>query len=369
MLKLNFIRKLLWKLQLPENVLSIKAQLKNDARASLQEERYLPKENQQLLQRLRFKTAQLNVNNITRTKAYLDFYIVHPEIHWAFLGHMVSRNGGWNMTDLKGEFLTRLMNEKSKQDFFSFLERGNWLIFQDAYPQFLLYEESLRQSRNLFYLLPYLNVSHFMEVIWNQFWAEKDAHLLAIALIINEQSYLESRIVQNSLYQKRVFQTFEFVLQDFLSFNQILFPFTGHGYTTKKASLTGLTLHHFGSLHERIMLGKDLYRLLFHEEELLEKVFSWATTHPHTGSRKDYWPDVFNDVHEGVPGLAFTRRLKSCQIRKGAHRLYSPRLEYAWENVIHTSSESGDWFEDWRVVHYFRGRQRSDKWKNYGGIL
>ena len=99
-------------------------------------------------------------------------------------------------------------------------------------------------------------------------------HLLAIALIINEQSYLESRVVQNSHYQKKVFQTFEFVLQDFLSFNQILFPFTGHGYTTKKASLTGLTLHHFGSLHERIMLGKDLYRLLFHEAELLEKVFA-----------------------------------------------------------------------------------------------
>ncbi len=118
-----------------------------------------PWEDQQLLQMIRLKTKQLNVNNVTRTKAYLDFYIFRPEIHWAFLGHMVSRNGGWNMTDLKGEFLSRLMNEQSKQDFFSFLERGNWLIFQDAYPQFLLYEESLFQSRNLFYLLPYLNVS------------------------------------------------------------------------------------------------------------------------------------------------------------------------------------------------------------------
>ena len=82
------------------------------------------------------------------------------------------------------------------------------------------------------------------------------------------------------------------------------------------------------------MLGKDLYRLLFHEADLLEKVYRWATTHPHTGSRKDYWPDVFNDVHDGVPGLALLRRLKSCQLRKGALRLYSPRLEYAWENVI-----------------------------------
>ena len=193
-----------------------------------------PWEDQQLLQMIRLKTKQLNVNNVTRTKAYLDFYIFRPEIHWAFLGHMVSRNGGWNMTDLKGEFLSRLMNEQSKQDFFSFLERGNWLIFQDAYPQFLLYEESLFQSRNLFYLLPYLNVSTFMEVIWNHFWEERDSYMLAIALIINEQSYLENRIVQNPLYKKKVFQTFEFVLQDLLSFNQILFPFTDNGNHDRK---------------------------------------------------------------------------------------------------------------------------------------
>ena len=243
----------------------IKADLKNYEPASILEEQHLSWGDQQLLQTIRLKTKQLNVNNITRTKAYLDFYIFRPEIHWAFLGHMVSRNGGWNMTDLKGEFLSRLMDEQSKQDFFSFLERGNWLIFQDAYPQFLLYEESLFQSRNLFYLLPYLNVSTFMEVIWNHFWEERDSYLLAIALIINEQSYLENRIVQNPLYKKKVFQTFEFVLQDLLSFNQILFPFTDNGNQTEKASLTGLTLHHFGSLHERIMLGKDLYRLLFHE--------------------------------------------------------------------------------------------------------
>ncbi len=226
---LNLLRKMGGKQQLPESLLLIKADLKNYETVSIVEEQQLSWGDQQLLQMIRLKTKQLNVNNVTRTKAYLDFYIFRPEIHWAFLGHMVSRNGGWNMTDLKGEFLSRLMNEQSKQDFFSFLERGNWLIFQDAYPQFLLYEESLFQSRNLFYLLPYLNVSTFMEVIWNHFWEERDSYTLAIALIINEQSYLENRIVQNSLYKKKVFQTFEFVLQDLLSFNQILFPFTDNG--------------------------------------------------------------------------------------------------------------------------------------------
>jgi len=348
----NLIKKIGGKQRLPESLLLIKADLKNYEFVSTREEQHLSWGDQQLLQMIRLKTKQLNVNNVTRTKAYLDFYIFRPEIHWAFLGHMVSRNGGWNMTDLKGEYLSRLMNEQSRLDFHSFLERGNWLIFQDVYPQFLLYEESLFQSRNLFYLLPYLNVSAFMEVIWNHFWEESDSYSLAIALIINEQNYLENRIVRNSFYKRKVFQTFEFVLQDLLSFNQILFPYTDSGDPKEKSFLTGLTLHQFGSLHERIMLGKDLYRLLFHEADLLEKVYRWATTHPHTGSRKDYWPDVFNDVVEGVPGLAFTRRLKSCTLRKGAPRLYSPRLEYVWGNVPHHEAETGDWFEHWRVVDY-----------------
>ena len=348
----TILRKIGGKRRLPENLLSIKKDLMNDDRVSIQEEQNLSNEDQLLLQSIRLKTERLNVNNITRTKAYLDFYTIHPEIHWAFLGHMVSRNGGWNMTDLNGEFLSRLMHQQTKQDFFSFLERGNWLIFQDAYPQFLLYEESKSQNRNLFYLLPYLEVSRFMEVIWNHFWRDRDCYMLAIALVINEQNYLESRIVQNPLYRKKVIQTLEFMLQDFLSFNHILFPYNEFGKQGGKAALVGLTLHYFGSLHERIILGKRLYQLLFQDRELLEDVHRWATAHPHTGSRKDYWPDVFNDVNEGVPGAPMTKRLKSCLLRKGALRLFSPRLEYAWHTVNHAAAESGEWYEHWYMIEY-----------------
>ena len=349
---LNFFRELVGKSHLPKQLLSIKDGLRNYNHASRQVEQDLSSKDQQLLQLIRIKTKQLNVNNVTRTKAYLDFYQSHPEIHWAFLGHMVSRNGGWNMTDLRGEFLSVLMNEQTKEDFFAFLERGNWLIFQDAYPQFLVFEESLRQNRNLFYLLPYFNVSIFMEVLWNHFWEDHDANLLTVALIINEQSYLEKRIVHNPVYEKKVLQTFEFVLQDLLAFNQILFPYIENGHSTEKAALTGLTLHHFGSLHERIMLGKRLYFLLYHDGRLFEKIYRWAITHPHTGSRKDFWPDIFNDIYEGIPGRAFTRRLQSCQLRSGSTRLYSPRLENAWKNVSHSQAEEGDWFEHWRIIEY-----------------
>ena len=32
--------------------------------------------------------------------------------------------------------------------------------------------------------------------------------------------------------------------------------------------------------------------------------------------------------------------------------MYSPRLEYAWENVTHPAAEPGDWFEHWRIIDY-----------------
>ncbi len=298
-----------------------------------------------LLDRIRQTTQEHNLNNITRTKAYLDFYLHYPEIHWAFLGHMVSRNGGWNMTDLKGEFLTRLMAKRDRHLFFMFLERGNWLIFQDVYPQFLVYEESLRQKKPLFKLFSHLNISTFMETIWNQFWRTQDTYILAMALVINEQSYLEKRVVQNPQYQKDVLNKFEFMLQDWLSFNHILFPYG-------KGNLAGQTLHQFESVNERILLGKRLYTILFKNKEIHTQAIDWAKHHPHTGSRKDYWSNVFNSVNEGTPGFPYQLRLKSCQLRTGARKLYSPTLENAWKNVSHDEAEKGDWFTDFSVVDY-----------------
>jgi hypothetical protein len=323
---------------------SIKDELKKKSKTPLAASHHLTLGDRKLLEKISRMTAEHNLNNITRTKAYLDFYLRYPEVEWAFLGHMVSRNGGYNMTDLKGDFLTRLLSKKERNSFFSFLERGNWLIFQDVYPQFLLYEESLRQNKPLFYLLSYLNVSTFMETIWNHFWRNHDTYILCIALIINEQSYLEKRVVQNPVYQKEVLNKFEFFLQDFLSFNHILFP-----YGTGK--LKGQTLHQFESLHERILLGKRLYAVLF-DKGFLQQAVDWAKGQPHTGSRKDYWPHIFNQIKEGFPGFPFPLRLKNCQLRKGAGRIYSPKLENAWKNVSHPEAEKGDWFDDVSVVEY-----------------
>lgn len=301
-----------------------------------------------VIKRIRTRTCELNKNNLTRTKAYLEFYKRHPDIHWAFLGHMVSRNGGWNMTDLKGSLLTKLLTEEEASDFFVFLERGNWLIFQDAYPQFLLYEESLRKRENLFYLLPHLGVSIFMLSVWNHFWTYRDPYILTVSLIINEQSYLESRVIQNPRFKKSVLETLEFRLQDYLAMNHVLFPYEDNG----KVKLSGLTLRRFGSLHERILFGKRLYRLLFNDKVRLNQTLLWADKTVHSGSRKDYWPHLFNDIEEASPRFLVKPRIKSCRIKPGHPRLYSPQLLYAWKNVCHEKAESGDWFNKWQVIYY-----------------
>ena len=334
-------------LSLSQSLIKLKKELKKKEKKSIPK-RELTLEEITLVQQIQDQTKDLNKNNVTRTKAYLEFYNRHPEIHWAFLGHMVSRNGGWNMTDLKGGLLTDLLTQKERVSFFAFLERGNWLIFQDAFPQFLIYEESMKRGQNLFYLLPYFHVSMFMETLWNQFWEEQDSYVLTVALIINEQSYLESRVLQNPSFKKEVFSKLEFKLQDLLSMNHILFPYFKNG----KIQLAGETLHHFESLHERILLGKRLYAILFSDQHRLKMTEIWAKSHPHSGSRKDYWPHIFNDINEGVPGKALKPRIRSCKIVPGSLRIYSPKLAFAWKNREHKQAEIVDWFQNWNVVKY-----------------
>ncbi|MEH6945271.1 DUF2515 family protein [Bacillus sp. JJ722] len=335
------------KITLPIPLVKIKKELKKNSKNNYEKHRITEKE-KLLIHQIKMQTKNLNVNNVTRTKAYLAFYQRHPEIHWAFLGHMVSRNGGWNMTDLKGSLLSRLLTMKESTSFFTFLERGNWLIFQDAYPQFLLYEESLKNRQNLFHLLPYFHVSIFMNTIWSHFFLNPDPYILTVALIINEQSYLELRVIDNPAFKKTIFNTLEFKLQDLLSMNQILFPYIEKG----KLKLIGETLHHFESLHKRILLGKRLYSILFNEPNRLKMLEQWAYAIPHTGSRKDYWPHIFNDVDESVPWKELKPRLKSCRLTSPATRFYSPKLEFAWKNHEHANPEVMDWYKDWQVIYY-----------------
>ncbi|WP_240689090.1 DUF2515 family protein [Ammoniphilus sp. YIM 78166] len=305
-----------------------------------------------ILDDIRKHTSTFNRNNLTRTKAYLDYYLRNPQIHWSFLAHMVSRNAGWSMTDLKGEWLPRILREDEAETFFHFLERGNWLIFQDAFPQLLLFEEGKKREKNLSHLLPHIQVSRFMQVNWNYYIETQDSTLLSMALIINEQNYIESRLIQDPYYQEQVLSTLQFKLQDILSLNQILFPFQGQG---RIPDLLGQTLHQFASLHERIELGKRLYKILFRDEWNRKKVEEWASSHPHTGSRKDYWFHLFNDVKDSVPGMPYKIRIEKCSLKDRTLRIYSPKLPQVWPDIEHKQGDKEDWYKDWKEAGYLLG--------------
>lgn len=108
------------------------------------------------------------------------------------------------MTDLKGGLFSDVIPAELQEDIYQMLERSNALIFLDAYPQLMLYARSRKLGRSLFYLLPEFRVSAFMRPFWERFWIERDSALLAVGLIINEQNYIEGRVVQNRYFQQRV---------------------------------------------------------------------------------------------------------------------------------------------------------------------
>lgn len=289
-------------------------------RPSMQCIALLPNESR-IIKDIRNETAKYNRNNLTRTEAYLAFYKKHPEIHWSLLAHMVSRNGGYHMTDLKGDLMSSLFKETDRRKFFQFLEDANAAIFADAYPQLLLYSYTLHQSFDLRKFLTIFHVSRFMRPIWEQFSHKKNSALLTIALIINEQQMLEERLLTR-VPHSQLLKRLDFQLQENLGFTMVLFP-----YEHKKDTLTrmtGLVVKRFADLKSRIHIGKKLYSLLFQDLQVLKGVLGFCCEVPHSGSRADYWRGVFST--------------------KKRNRVYSPVLGDAWRDTALSYVPKNDWF-------------------------
>ncbi|MCD1259806.1 DUF2515 domain-containing protein [Paenibacillus athensensis] len=329
----------------------------------------LSAEERQIAARIREQTARHNRNNVTRTEAYWEIYSSHPELHWALLAHMVSRNGGWSMTDLRGELLPRLLSRRTTEALFALLERANALIFQDAYPQLLLYRESRRRGRSLAHLLPHFGVSAFMTPVWQQFWTYGESAPLTVALIINEQHYIEQRVVRSPHFQASVLDTLLFKTQGWLQLNPVVFPYeTTAGSGTPEPSsdlrksggeagslrLAGLILENFSNLTERIEFGKKLYALLFGIPAVHRGVVAFAEQTPHTGSRADYWPHLFAATRKTAPEAKFQERLDGGKLRPGAEPLYSPKLARAWPDRKVASAEPGDWFNSLKQTAFLQ---------------
>lgn len=283
-----------------------------------------------IIERIRRETDAANRTNVTRTAAYWDFYARTPELHWAFLAHMVSRNGGWTMTDLQGEHLSRLIGPIRRRNLFRMLERSNALIFHDAYPQLRLYEESKRLGRPLFHLLPAFGVSRFMQPVWERFWDQRQPVELTVCLIINEQQVIEQNVIRDEQIQARVLKSLPNRLQALLHLNHILIPY-GDG------RLAGVIVERFASLPARIETGKQLYGMLFGIPAVHQGALRFACARPHTGSRSDYWPEMFSALRDdrGQPDTDQTGH---------PSLVFSPTLEAAWPVEPFLPPLPGDWF-------------------------
>ncbi|MGG3519970.1 DUF2515 domain-containing protein [Bacillus pseudomycoides] len=270
-------------------------------------------EEKQLIAYIKQQTTLANIDNISRTQAYQEYYLRNKEIRWSFLASMVSRNSGWNMTDLAGEYYPNILSERMRKQLFLTYESANWLIFSDAYPQLLLYEYSKKMNKPIFHLLQFFNVSIFMEKEWNDFWNKRDLTRLITALIINEQNRIQKPIIEHPYFQKHVFQTLLFKFQELFHFSAVIFP-------TTKGQLYGFSVYQFETLQKRIELGKKLAWLLFHPKyETLFYDFS-LRTFP-TGSRMDY------ERYFIIPKEKDT-----------------PQLRDAFSIVLHHHNVTKDWF-------------------------
>lgn len=241
---------------------------------------FAKKEKDTLIKTIMEKTKLANKDNITRTNAYLSYFKRNPEIRWAFLASMVSRNAGWNMTDLKSNWYRKMLSHSYRNILFMTYERANWLIFLDAYPQLLLYEASKRSKQPMFHLLKNFYVSNFMEQEWHYFWTNKNEERLCTALIINEQHLIQDPVIEHPYFAKEVFKTIPYYLVEHLHFNIVLFP-------TKTGELYGFSVKNFQDVVARVKLGKKLAWLLF-ELDNREELQTFGLEVEHTGSRNDY---------------------------------------------------------------------------------
>ncbi len=238
------------------------------------------KEESAIIYKIKQNVKLYNVDNISRTYAYKKFYHANNYMFWSFLASMVSRNAGWNMTDLEGNYLPKLLSESVRNRLFLSYERANWLIFEDAFPQLLLYEYSLQLQRPLFHLLSAFSVSVFMEGEWERYWKMKDHRRLMTALIINEQHVIQHPVIEHPYFQKHVFKSLVFQFQELFHFSSVIFP-------TLQGKLYGLSVHDFIYVKKRIELGKKLAILLFHSD-YQSRFTSFSDETEHTGSRMDY---------------------------------------------------------------------------------
>jgi hypothetical protein len=244
-----------------------------------------------------------NADNVSRTASYLELYAWTrdnpPELPWLLMAHLVSRNGGYLMTDT-AVFLDRkegLFRESAMVELFLFLERANFLIFYDAWyhvlHHLLLRREQMNAGR----------VTRYMRERWAEYERDGAAGVsaelerrLVHELVVNEQNFIEHRVVHHAGFAVAAAMVgfFETIERD----APLVFP----------VDAPPIKVGTFANLERRIQTGRDIFDEVLRDREKRRRCFEWATAHPHTGSRAIYGGRPTPSVHDAWP-LARVRAL------------------------------------------------------------
>jgi hypothetical protein len=267
---------------------------------------------------------RLNQNNLTRTNYYYRYWKAHPEVPWALMANLVSRNAGYSMTDLEryyklamgGASPLIILPTFDPVLLFMLLEAGNFLIFRDVCPALEAYDWSKRfpfHTTEIFNLLmdPEFDADPFIVSEWVNFTAQAmDAGWLpdwttderqraivrrhTFALVVNEQNQIEDRLVNPPLISRYLpivsARVSELVLlANVLGLTRLCFVL-GPSTAAPQTSLLLYQVQNFLSLENRINTGRDMFVGLFEQGAARRlRIEGWANRHPgHTGSRTDY---------------------------------------------------------------------------------
>ncbi len=261
-----------------------------------------------MLERLLAELDARNLDNVTRTESYLELYAytaTHPpDLPWVLMAHLVSRNGGYLMSDV-AESLRRddgVFAKEALEELFLFLERANYLIFLDAWWHVIHHllgrSAALRVPR----------VPRFVTECWPRYEARVRADgplpdvekSLVFDLVTNEQNFIERRVVHHPLFSRaRAIVGF---IEGIDREAPLVLP-----CTDQRIKVAG-----FAQLRRRISTGWRIFDEVLADREKRREIYDWARAHPHTGSRsvcggkptmalRDAWPvSRVNAMWDGI---------------------------------------------------------------------
>jgi hypothetical protein len=262
------------------------------------------------LERMLLDLAPRNEDNVSRTASYLELYAstrAHPpDLPWVLMAHLVSRNGGYMMTD-RGASLSRtdgMFTAAALQSLFLFLERANYLIFYDAWWHVL--HHLLGRSADL-------SVPRVTKFTATRCWPAYERGIrergptaeveraLVHDLVTNEQNFIERRVVHHPRFEaaRAIVGFLESIGRD----APLVVP----------CSDAVITVGRFAELGRRIETGHRLFDEVLADRQRRDEIYAWACEHPHSGSRaiyggragpglRDVWPvqrvrALWSDVH------------------------------------------------------------------------